>query len=87
MRLEFARPRTVEAVVVGEDITEGQRVEHVVVRGRRDGRWTTLAQANAVGYQRILTFPPAEVDAVLVEMPQARDTPVVAHVTAIGATP
>ncbi|MBE1583615.1 alpha-L-fucosidase [Nonomuraea angiospora] len=87
VRLEFARPRTVEAVVVGEDITEGQRVEHVVVRGRRDGRWTTLAQANAVGYQRILTFPPAEVDAVLVEMPQARDTPVVAHVTAIGATP
>ncbi|MER6000364.1 alpha-L-fucosidase [Nonomuraea angiospora] len=85
VRLVFARPRRVEAVVVGEDIAHGQRIEHVVVRGRRDGRWTTLAEANAVGYQRILTFTPAEVDAVLVEVPQARDTPVVAHVTAIGA--
>ncbi|MEV6034128.1 alpha-L-fucosidase [Nonomuraea sp. NPDC052116] len=85
VRLVFARPGLVEAVVVGEDIAYGQRIEHVVVRGRRDGRWTTLAAANAVGYQRILTFTPAEVDAVLVEVPQARDTPVVAHVTAIGA--
>ncbi|MGV9379369.1 alpha-L-fucosidase [Nonomuraea sp. NPDC003707] len=85
VRLVFARPRRVEAVVVGEDIAHGQRIEHVVVRGRRDGRWTTLAESNAVGYQRILRFTPAEVDAVLVEVPQARDTPVVAHVTAIGA--
>ncbi|MGN9842668.1 alpha-L-fucosidase [Nonomuraea sp. H19] len=84
--LAFARPHPIEAVVVGEDITQGQRIEHVVVRGRRDGRWTLLAEANAVGHQRILTFPPAEVDAVLVEVSQARDTPVVARVAAIEAT-
>ncbi|MGI5147286.1 alpha-L-fucosidase [Plantactinospora sp. CA-294935] len=83
--LAFGGPRPVEAVVVGEDITQGQRIEHVVVRGRRHGRWTTLAEANAVGYQRILTFPPAEVDTVVVEIPHTRDTPVVAHAAAIGA--
>ncbi|MPY58739.1 alpha-L-fucosidase [Streptomyces spongiae] len=84
--LTFAGPRPVEAVVVGEDITQGQRIEHLVVRGHRDGGWTTLAEANAVGHQRILTFPSAEVDAVSVEIPGVRDTPVVAHVAAIGAT-
>ncbi|MER5185010.1 alpha-L-fucosidase [Streptomyces sp. NPDC002896] len=84
--LAFGRPRPVEAVVLGEDITQGQRIEHVVVRGHRDGRWTTLAEANAVGYQRILTFPPADVDAVRAEVTQARDTPVVARVAVIGAT-
>ncbi|MEV0381552.1 alpha-L-fucosidase [Nonomuraea sp. NPDC050643] len=83
--LAFARPHRVEAVVVGEDITRGQRVEHVVVRGRRDGRWTLLAEANAVGYQRILTFPPADADTVLVEIHQTRGTPVIARVAAIGA--
>jgi alpha-L-fucosidase len=83
--LAFAGPRPVEAVVLGEDITQGQRIEHVIVRGRRNGRWTTLAEANAVGYQRILTFPPDEVDTVLAEVTQARDTPVVARVAAIGA--
>ncbi|WP_220448162.1 alpha-L-fucosidase [Nonomuraea diastatica] len=85
--LTFARPRRIEAVVVGEDIAQGQRIEHVVVRGRGDGGWVPLAEANAVGYQRILTFPPAEVDAVLVEISRARDTPVVARVAAIEAAP
>ncbi|MBF8187330.1 alpha-L-fucosidase [Nonomuraea sp. K274] len=82
--LTFTRPHLVEAIVVGEDITWGQRIEHIVVRGRRDGRWTTLAEANAVGYQRILTFPPTEADAVMVEITEARDTPVVARVAAIS---
>lgn len=86
LTLLFDRARPVEAVVVGEDIAEGQRVEHVVVRGRADGRWTTLAEANAVGYQRILTFPPAEVDAVRVEITRTRDTPVIARIAAIGTT-
>ncbi|GGJ48548.1 alpha-L-fucosidase [Streptomyces brasiliensis] len=84
--LAFAGARPVEAVVLGEDITQGQRIEHVVVRGGRNGDWTTLAEANAVGYQRILTFPPAEVDTVVVEIIQSRDTPVVSRVAAIGTS-
>ncbi|MFF3332876.1 alpha-L-fucosidase [Streptomyces sp. NPDC002888] len=83
--LAFARPRRVEAFVLGEDIRQGQRIEHIVVRGHREGRWTTLAEANAVGHQRILTFPPTEVDAVRAELTETRDTPVVARVAAIGA--
>jgi alpha-L-fucosidase len=85
MTLKFDRTRRVEAVVIGEDITQGQRIERLVVRGRRDGRWIRLADANAVGYQRILTFPPVEVDAVELQVVQARDTPVVASVAAIEA--
>ncbi|MFE7835702.1 alpha-L-fucosidase [Streptomyces sp. NPDC057474] len=81
--LTFARPHLVEAVVMGEDIRQGQRIEHVVVRGHRDGRWTTLAEANAVGCQRILTFPSTEVEAVRAEVTRSRDTPVIARVTAI----
>ncbi|MEU0073301.1 alpha-L-fucosidase [Streptomyces sp. NPDC006332] len=85
LTLAFAGPRPVEAVVLGEDITHGQRIEHVVVRGRREGSWTTLTEANSVGHLRVLTFPPAVVDAVTVEVPQARDTPVVARAAVIGA--
>ncbi|WP_328722822.1 alpha-L-fucosidase [Streptomyces sp. NBC_00247] len=83
--LTFDGPRRIEAVVLGEDITEGQRVEHVVVRGSLAGEWTTLAETNAVGYQRILTFPAAEADTVVFEITATRDTPVVARVAAIGA--
>jgi alpha-L-fucosidase len=84
--LTFDRPHSVEAVVVREDITQGQRIEHLVVHGRQDGRWRPLAEAHAVGYQRILTFPPTEVDAVLVEVRETRDTPVIARVVAIGVS-
>ncbi|MFC4502619.1 MULTISPECIES: alpha-L-fucosidase [Streptomyces] len=86
LTLELERPKAVEAVVLGEDIAQGQRIEHIVVRGRdADGRWTTLGEAHAVGHQRILTFPPVEVDTVTVEVREARDTPVVARVAVIGA--
>lgn len=85
LTLTFDAPRPVEAVVLGEEIREGQRIEHVLVQGRRDGGWRTLAEANAVGYQRILTFPATEVDAVRVEVTEVRDVPVVARVAAIGA--
>lgn len=83
--LGFGRTRRVEAVVVGEDITQGQRIEHVVVSGRRDGGLTPLAEAHAVGYRRVLTFPPVEADAVVVEVRQSRDTPVIAQIAAIEA--
>ncbi|TYB56048.1 alpha-L-fucosidase [Nonomuraea sp. PA05] len=86
--LELGRSCLVEAVCVGEDIAQGQRVERVVVRGRLgDGRWVTLGEAHAVGYRRILTFAPVEVDAVVVEVPEARDTPVIADVAVIEAAP
>ncbi|MGW1467977.1 alpha-L-fucosidase [Streptomyces sp. NPDC002308] len=83
--LTFDGPRRIDAVVLGEDITQGQRVEHVVVRGAMGGEWTTLAETSAVGYQRILTFPAAEVDTVEFAVTATRDTPVVARVAAIGA--
>jgi alpha-L-fucosidase len=83
--LDLGGTRPVEAVVIGERIAEGQRVEHVVVHGRVDGRWITLAEANAVGYQRILTFPPVPADRVRIEVSAFRDTPVISWVSAIGA--
>ncbi|QFR01997.1 alpha-L-fucosidase [Streptomyces phaeolivaceus] len=83
--LTFTRPYRIEAVVLGEDITRGQRIEHVVVRGHRDGRWTTLAEADSVGHQRILTFPPTEADTVRIEVTRSRDTPLLARTDAIEA--
>ncbi|GAA2540364.1 alpha-L-fucosidase [Winogradskya consettensis] len=83
--LELTNPETIEAVVVREDIAHGQLIEHVVVQGRRDGEWTTLAEANAVGYQRILLFDPVEVDAIRVDITASRAEPVIDRVAAVRA--
>jgi len=78
--------RRIEAVVLGEDITQGQRIEHLRVQVEARGEWTTVAEANAVGHQRILTFEPVAADAVRIEVTATRDTPVVDRVAVIGAS-
>jgi alpha-L-fucosidase len=86
LTLDLGGARAIEAVVVGEWIADGQRIEHLAVHGRVDGGWVVLAEANAVGYQRILTFPPVTADLVRVEVSAFRDTPVISWVSAIGAS-
>ncbi|SDT81057.1 alpha-L-fucosidase [Actinoplanes derwentensis] len=85
LTLHLPEPRAVEAVVVGEDITQGQRVENLVVHGLVDGDWTVLASARSVGHRRILTFDPVTVEAVWVEIRETRGEPVISRLEAIGA--
>ncbi|WP_198153743.1 alpha-L-fucosidase [Catenuloplanes japonicus] len=83
--IHFGETASVEAVVIGEHIAEGQRIEHLVVSGLRDGEWVWLGRAHAVGYQRIVTFPACALEAVKVQIFESRDVPVVSRVAAIGA--
>jgi alpha-L-fucosidase len=77
--LDLDTVHEIEAVVLGEDVAQGQRIEHVLVEGRLDGRWETLVETNAVGYQRILTFPAVGTDAVRITVTQTRDTPILSE--------
>lgn len=82
--------RRIESVVVRERIEDGQRVERVVVtavRANAEGSVETraLAEAGAVGYQRILSFEPVEVDAVEVAITASRGTPSIAAVALVAA--
>ncbi|WP_306208063.1 alpha-L-fucosidase [Actinoplanes sp. RD1] len=83
--LELGAAQAVVAVVIGEDVSRGQRVEHVLVTGRANGSWVPLGACNAVGHQRILTFPRIQVDAVRIRITAARDTPLIARAAVIGA--
>lgn len=55
--LRFDAPRTVGAVVLEEDITQGQRIDEVVVTSCVDsGVEQEIARAHSVGYRRIITL-------------------------------
>ena len=55
--LRFDAPRTVVAVVLEEDITQGQRIDEVVVTSCVDsGVEQEIARAHSVGYRRIITL-------------------------------
>lgn len=85
LTLRLPAPQAVEAVVVGEDISRGQRVEHLVVHGLADGQWRVLGEARSVGYRRIVTFEPVTVESVWVEIRETRGKPVISRLEAIGA--
>ncbi|WP_225848974.1 alpha-L-fucosidase [Streptomyces sp. HPF1205] len=83
--LVLAGPTEVAAVVIREDITLGQRLERVVVTGVADGREEVLAEANSVGHQRILRFPPRVVDEVEVRIEASRGLPAIRTLAVIDA--
>ncbi|WP_454777818.1 alpha-L-fucosidase [Georgenia muralis] len=84
LTLDLGAVEPVDAVVVKEAIREGQRVEGLVVSGRRDGVWRELARTGSVGYQRILGIG-AEVDALRLAVTAARGVPVLAGAAALAA--
>ena len=83
--LALAGPTEVGAVVIREDITQGQRLERVVIIGVSDGSERVLAEANSVGYQRLLRFPPQVVDKVEVRLEASRGLPAIRTIAVIDA--
>jgi alpha-L-fucosidase len=83
--LELGAAAMVVGVVLRERIALGQRVERVVVTGLLAGKEVVLAETEAVGYQRILRFPPALVDAVRVQIRRHRGRPALQSIAIIGA--
>lgn len=85
--LELSATTLVDAVVLRERITLGQRLERVSVHGILSGEESLLAETSAVGYQRILRFAPAAVDAVRVRITAARGRPALQSVAILEAIP
>lgn len=61
-------PASVNAVVLREDITKGQRVEEFRVMGLADGEWKELAHGTTVGRKRIMSFPAVRLDDLRIEV-------------------
>ena len=84
-RISLDRPTTVTGVVLREDITQGQRVEEVVVTGTSDGAEVELARASCVGYQRLIRFDGRLVTDVTVRITATRDVPRLSAVAVLAA--
>lgn len=72
MTYRFDAGKTVNAVVLMENIARGQRVEAFEVDARVDGRWQKVAEGTTVGHKRILTFPEVDADGVRVRVMSSR---------------
>jgi alpha-L-fucosidase len=83
--LRLPEPTVIEAVIVKEEITQGQRIELGVVTGFLRGDTVLRAEFGAVGYQRIVQLASTLVDLVTIEIRQSRAVPAIAGVAVVRA--
>ena len=74
MTLRFAANERVSAVVLEEDIAQGQRIDEAVIYALTEaGEESEIGRVHSVGYRRILTLPsPVEARALRVAVVASR---------------
>jgi alpha-L-fucosidase len=73
--ISLARPTTIDAVRLAEDIERGQVVSRYVVQGLTDRAWRQLSTGTTIGYAKIDTFAPVTVSRVRVAVLESSRVP------------
>lgn len=69
----FAKAAKIDAVMLQEDISKGQRIEQFTVEALLPGgKWEQITEGTTVGMKRILTFPEVEAEAIRVNVSMSR---------------
>ena len=71
----------VNAFMIQEDISKGQRIESFLVEAYKDGAWIHLAEGTTVGYKRLVRFSDTRPERIRVTIRSARG---IANVSAVG---
>jgi alpha-L-fucosidase len=64
LTLSMPHPRRIDAVIVQEQITEGERVRSYVLEVWADGAWREICRGESIGHKRIQRFDPVTTDRV-----------------------
>ena len=75
----FDSAKTVNFVLLQENIALGQRVEKFHIAAMIDGEWEQVAKGTTIGYKRILEIPSVETTAIKIEFEAAKATPVISN--------
>ncbi len=80
----LAKTAEIDAVMLGENLSKGQRIEAFTVEALTSGgKWMQVAEGTTVGRKRILTFPAVEAEAIRVTVTQHRGKKY--HLSGLGA--
>lgn len=78
---DIQKEALVNAFMIQEDISKGQRVESFLVEAYKDGSWIHMAEGTTVGYKRLVRFSDTRPERIRVTIRSARG---VANVAAVG---
>lgn len=75
IEISFDGEQEFDRLLVQENITEGQRIEHFVLECQVGNNWKPVAEGTTVGYKRILRFDPVRCSKARIVIRQSRDVP------------
>ena len=78
---DIQKEALVNAFMIQEDISKGQRIESFLVEAYKDGSWIHMAEGTTVGYKRLVRFSDTRPERIRVTIRSARG---VANVAAVG---
>ena len=78
---DIQKDALVNAFMIQEDISKGQRVESFLVEAYKDGSWIHMAEGTTVGYKRLVRFSDTRPERIRITIRSARG---VANVAAVG---
>jgi alpha-L-fucosidase len=78
LELQLPTPAPLDAVVIMEDIAQGERVREYLIEGRAPGGvWTQLGTGQSIGHKRIQSFARQELAAVRLRFTKSIAPPVI----------
>lgn len=78
LRLKLGRTCRINAVVLREDIKDGERVRRYKVEGRVNGKWTVLSSGSCIGHKRIDLLEDVAVSELRLLVEKSADIPHIA---------
>lgn len=78
LQLKIPATKKINAIVIAEDIRQGERVRSYEVEGKVNGKWKTLVTGSCIGHKRIEEIDPVEVSALRLRIEEFLDKPVIA---------
>lgn len=78
---DIQKDALVNAFMIQEDVSKGQRIESFLVEAYKDGSWIHMAEGTTVGYKRLIRFSDTRPERIRVTIRSARG---VADVAAVG---
>jgi alpha-L-fucosidase len=88
LELKLPTPAQLDAVMIMEDITRGERVREYVIEGRAPGGdWTQLGTGQSIGHKRIQSFPRQKLAAVRVRFTKSIAPPAIRRLAVFDMRP
>lgn len=75
LEMNLNRPYHIDAIVLCEDISKGERVRQYKVEGKVNGKWKMLTTGSCIGHKKIDTVVTDKVSALRLRVDKAVDVP------------